>query len=345
VVVIGHSLYEDDLELAKAVPGIDLIFGTHSHRKQDLMRIEGTETYYIAPYQYLTYMSQVQFTFTGGELSDVTGELVRMSSDLPEDPDTAQKVAQMQADLEADPEYAALFESIGEASVELSTDGKESGESILGNFVMDIFRTEAAAHMALSTASSFRQPIPPGEILEEELRTALPYTNVIYNYDLNGAQVQELLDLSASYAGSDFFSQVSGVRFTITDGKAADVQVLNNPDDPASGYSALDPAATYKVATTNYQGLYASGYSDLFAQAEYVDTEIDVRDEVRSFIQENSPVTASLDGRLATGAAASPEAVPEAGGEPVGPLTVLLVGVIFVAAGLLQRRVTVDRAG
>jgi hypothetical protein len=137
---------------------------------------------------------------------------------------------------------------------------------------------------------------------------------------------------------------VVSVRFTIADGQAVDVQVLNNPDDPASGYSALDPAATYKVATTNYQGLYASGYKDLFAQAEYVDTAIDVRDEVRSFIQGNSPVTASLDGRLATGAPASPEAVPEAGGEPLGPLTVLLVGVVLVAAGLLQRRVTMDRA-
>ncbi|MGD9047959.1 MAG: bifunctional UDP-sugar hydrolase/5'-nucleotidase [Anaerolineae bacterium] len=345
VVVIGHSLYEDDLELAQAVPGIDLIFGTHSHRKQELMRIEGTDTYYIAPYQYLTYMSQVQFTFTDGELSDVSGELVRMSSDLPEDPAIAQQVAQMQADLEADPEYAALFESIGEAGVELSTEGKESSESLLGNFVMDIFRAQAGAHMALSTASSFRQPIPPGEILEEELRTALPYTNVIYVYDLTGAQVQELLDLSASYVGSDFFSQVSGVRFTIAGDQARDVQVLNNPDDPGSGYSALDPAATYNVATTNYQGLYASGYKDLFAQASYVDTAIDVRDEVRSFIQENSPVTASLDGRLATGAPTAPEEVPDTGGKPVGPLTVLLVGVILVAAGLLQRRTALCRAG
>ena len=68
-------------------------------------------------------MSQVQVTFTGGELSDVAGELVRMSSVLPEDPTTAQQVAQMQADLEADPEFAALFESIGEASVELDSVG------------------------------------------------------------------------------------------------------------------------------------------------------------------------------------------------------------------------------
>jgi 2',3'-cyclic-nucleotide 2'-phosphodiesterase (5'-nucleotidase family) len=31
IVMIGHALYEDDVALAQAVPGIDLIFGTHSH--------------------------------------------------------------------------------------------------------------------------------------------------------------------------------------------------------------------------------------------------------------------------------------------------------------------------
>ena len=166
---------------------------------------------------------------------------------------------------------------------------------------MDIFRDKAQSHMALSTSSSFRQPIPPGDILEEELRTALPYTNVIYVFEMTGAQVQELLDHSASNVGSDFFSQVSGVRFSIVDGKATDVQVLNDPADPASGYSALDPAATYKVATTNYQGLYAGGYKDIFAAATYEDTGIDVRERCATFIQANSPVTASLDGRISEG--------------------------------------------
>ncbi len=343
VVLIGHSLYEDDVELAQTVPGIDLIMGTHSHRKQDLTKIEGTDTYFIAPYQYLTYMNKVDLTFTGGELSDVGGGLVRMSADLPEDPETAQRVADMQAELEADPEYAPLFEAIGSASVELSTEGKEKSESVLGNFVMDIFRSEAAAHMALSTSSSFRQPIPPGDILEEDLRTALPYTNVIYVYEMTGAQVQELLDLSASYEGSDFFSQVAGTRFNIADGKATDVQLLNDPADAASGYSALDPAATYKVATTNYQGLYASGYKDLFADLAFEDTAIDVRDEVRNFIQANSPVSASLDGRITHGAA-SDEELPATGGQPLGPLAFLLLGGSLVGYGLWLRRGALKRA-
>lgn len=340
VVLIGHATYEDDLAIAQAVPGIDVIFGTHSHRKQELTQVPGSETVIISPYQYLTYISKVELTFTDGELSDVSGGLVRMDASLPEDPETAQKVAQMQVDLEADPEYAALFEPIGTASIELSNEGQDSGESLLGNFVMDIFRSEAQAHMAVSTASSFRQPIPPGTILEEDLRTALPYTNLILVFEMTGAQVQELLNYSASLSGSASFSQVSGVRFAIVDGQATDIQVLNDPADPAAGYSALDPAATYQVATTDYQGLIAGGYKDIFTQATYQETGIDVREKVRSTIQANSPVTAALDGRIAQGAATLPAALPETGGVKFVPLplAVFLLGAHLVVLGLLLRR-------
>jgi 5'-nucleotidase len=338
VIVIGHASYEDDLTLAESVSGIDVILGTHSHRKQELTQIPGTETFIISPYQYLTYVNKVELTFTDGELSDVSGSLVRMGASLPEDAETAQKVVQMQADLEADPEYASLFESIGTAAIELSNEGQNSGESLLGNFVMDIFRAEAGSHMAVSTASSFRQPIPPGEILEEDLRTALPYTNMILVFEMTGEQVQELLDYSASLSGSDSFSQVSGVRFGIAGGKATGVQILNDPVDPVSGYSALDPAATYQVATTDYQGLIASGYSDIFAQATHSETGIDVREKVRAFIQANSPVTAKLDGRIIQGTAAAE--LPETGAVPFGPPIVLLMGTSLVALGLLTRRKT-----
>src|SRR5438093_9496520 len=211
VVRIGAALYEDDLALARAVPEIDVIFGTHSHRREELTRIAGTKTVIISPFQYLTYVSKVELNFTDGELRDVSGGLVRVGNDLPQDPEVARQVARVHADLEADPQYAPLFRPIGAAGVELSTQGQVTGESLLGDFVTDSMRSAAQAHLALATASGFREPIPPGTVREETLRTALPYANRILIYAMTGAQVQNLLDYSVSRSGSDFFSQVSGV--------------------------------------------------------------------------------------------------------------------------------------
>jgi 5'-nucleotidase len=315
IVEIGHRFYEDDVKLAQAVPGIDLILGTHSHRKEDLKQIPGTNTWIISPFQYLEYVSRVELTFEGGKLAKVGGGLVRMSPDRPEAPDVAEQVATMQRDLEADPKYAARFEKLGQAAVEISDENISTGESVLGNWVLDTVRVAGEAHVALSTSSSFRASIPPGDITVEDYLTAVPYKNLVLVHELTGAQLQQLLDLSVSKRGTDSFSQVSGVRFTIKDGKAADVMVLMdpsgapplgaNPNNPAgtpattAAFEPLDPAKTYLVAATDFQARIAPGYSDLFKQAASVkDTGLIVNDLMMQTIRDSSPISAALDGRI-----------------------------------------------
>ena len=302
VVQIGHRSYEEDIKLAQDVPGIDVILGTHSHRKEDLTQILGTNTWIISPFQYLEYVSRVELTFEGGKLSTVGGGLVRMSPDRPEAPDIAEQVQAMQRDLEADPQYAARFERLGRAAVELSDENVSSGESVLGNWVLDTVRASARAQVALSTASSFRASIPPGDVTVEDYLTAVPYKNLVLVHEVSGAQLQRLLDLSASKHGTDSFSQASGVRYVVQAGKAAEVQVLAAPTgnlaDPGA-FVPLDPAATYLVATTDFQARIAPGYSDLFKQAASVtDTGIVVNDLMMETLRTADSVGAALDGRV-----------------------------------------------
>jgi 5'-nucleotidase/UDP-sugar diphosphatase len=343
VVLIGHELREDDIALAQAVPGIDIIFGTHSHRKEDLFKIPGTSTWMISPFQYATYVSKLELQFNNGVLSGVTGGLARMGADLQPEPRIAALVAPMQADLQADPKYAALFQPIGAAAVELSTDGQFTGEAVLGDFVMDIFRSAAQSNMALATASGFREPIPPGTILEEGFRAAMPYKNGVLVYTMTGAQIQDLLNLSVSRAGSDFFSQVAGVRFNIVNGQASNIQLLKDAANPAAGYSPLDRAATYTVATTDFQGKLAGGYKDIFAKATFRDTGIaDIRDVLRDYIKAHSPISATLDGRISSGApaaaAAAPAQLPNTGGNSWPDLVATLLGTCMIALGWQVRR-------
>jgi 5'-nucleotidase len=277
-------------------------------------------------------------------LAGVSGGLARLGSDLQPEPRIVAQVRQMQADLEADPKYAALFQPIGAAAGELSTAGQFTGGAVLGNFVMDIFRSAAQANMALATASGFREPIPPGTITEEGFRTAMPYRNRVLVYSMTGAQIQQLLDYSISRAGSDFFSQVSGVRFRIDGGRAADIQILTDPANHAAGYTALDPAATYSVATSDFQGKVAGGYKDIFAPASVRDPGIaDIRDNVRAYIKANSPVSARLDGRISSGATApspaeQPAQLPRTGGELPVATAIALIGGLLLALGWGARR-------
>jgi 5'-nucleotidase/UDP-sugar diphosphatase len=122
VVMIGHEHLDDDFALARAVPGIDIIFGTHSHLKRELMLIEGTSTWFISPFQYLAYISRVELVFQGHKIASINGHLVPVDARMPADKAIASRVETMQRDLEHDPQYAPLFETIGTLAKPISVD-------------------------------------------------------------------------------------------------------------------------------------------------------------------------------------------------------------------------------
>jgi 5'-nucleotidase len=292
VVLIGHESHEDDLALAQAVPGIDVIFGTHSHRKEELTRIPGTSTWTISPYQYLTYLSKVQVEVTDGRVTRVSGGLEPMSASLSSDMPIALKVARMQGDLEADPKYKPLFGVIGTASDDLSIEGIADRDAPLGDLVADVVREAAKADVALLTSSSFREAIPKGEVREETLRAALPYPNKVLVYAMPGALLAKLLETSAARRGSDAFCQVSGVLLDAPGGSLR-VRVAGS-DGPAP----LDPARVYRVAVSEFLALTSPVYAPLLAGAAHTDTGLEVRDLLRKSLRAGA-ASPRRDGRIA----------------------------------------------
>ncbi|HJS59729.1 MAG TPA: bifunctional UDP-sugar hydrolase/5'-nucleotidase [Vicinamibacteria bacterium] len=281
VVLIGHQTRAEDEALARAAPGIDVILGTHSHLRVPLDRIGGTQTYYVAPFQYLAYVAEVRLGFEGRPaappaLMSIGGGLLKMDRWRAEDPAARAEVERLQRDLER--RRPERFQVLGNLERALSDTGVTEGESELGNWATDRLRAAAGAHAFFSTASSFRAALPPGPLTLEGFLTALPYENEIVTGELSGALVNAWLDLVASRRGSDFFSQTGGVRYRLDGGRASDIEVLQDADDAAKGFAPLRPTATYRVATTDYQAFVALGYRELFAAAASVQrTGLDVQ--------------------------------------------------------------------
>lgn len=183
VVMIGHQDVEDDYALARAVPGIDVIFGSHSHLKRELTRIPETNTVYISPSQYLTYISRVEMTIADERVKSVRGGLVPVDASMPEDRTVARRVRRMQRELERDPRYRDLFTPIAGRDAPMSTEQ-------LAKFTVDLMRELADAEVAVSTTSTFRGPLPSGALTMEVLMSALPYENEIVVCTMRGAQLQ-----------------------------------------------------------------------------------------------------------------------------------------------------------
>jgi 5'-nucleotidase / UDP-sugar diphosphatase len=295
VVFIGHQAREDDEAMARAVPGIDLILGTHSHYKGALATIPGTRTAMISPYQYLAYVSDVTLEFDGGRLKRANGTLVPMSADKPPDPAVATDVARLQGEMVA--AHADRFRVIGRTESGLSDAGVSTGESPIGNWATEVLRRSAGAQAFMATASGFRGGLPSGEVTLEDFYAAIPYTNKVVVAELTGRQVLDLVALSVARTGSDGFSQQSGLRYRVANGRPVDVRILASGGQPEKGYVSVARENTYRIATSDYQARVAAGYKDLFAGARTLAaTDVDAH---RALLDElaRAPAAAALDGR------------------------------------------------
>jgi len=249
VVMIGHEHADDDYKLAAAVPGIDVILGTHTHLKRDLTLIPGTKTWFISPFQYLTYISEIELTFDKHRLTKVNGRLIPIDSSLKPDKEIERRVIDMQRSLEHDPSYRQLFVTIAKLPRPLEIDD-------LARFTVETMRDVTHADLAISTASSFRQALPAGPINQEMLQAALPYDNQIVVAQLTGDQLDKVLKLAA-------------------EGPASDARAFSTP------LATIDPSRTYTVAVTDYIANVATAYRDLFRNTKLMNTELRVRSEVR----------------------------------------------------------------
>jgi 5'-nucleotidase len=272
VILIGHQSREDDAALARAVPGIDLILGSHSHAKTEITTIPGTATRYLSPWHYLTYLAEARLVFEGGRLAAVEGRLVRMDETRPEDATVAARVAQLDGELRR--RRPERFARVGHALGELSDARLESETCALGAWVTESVRRAAAAHAFFMSAASFRRALPPGPLLFEDLYAALPYPNKVVVAELTGARLLELLAVSLERRGTSDYSQQSGLRYELRDGRAVSVRVLRDPARAEAGHVPIDPAATYRVATTDFQAGFLPGYRELFAASRPTALEV-----------------------------------------------------------------------
>ena len=265
VVLIGHQTREEDAALARAVRGIDVILGSHSHQKEELRQVPGTDTYVLSPYQYLTYLSEVRLRFREGRLVGVDGGLVKMDASRPEDPRTAAEVKRLRAALEADrPER---FVEVGRLTAPLRDDGVTTGEAEVGVWATEVWRRAVGAHAFFATASTFRGGLPAGPVAAEDFFGAFPYRNFLVTANMTGAQLKAWVELSESKRGTDSFSQMSGLRYTARQGRVEDLRVLVDPAAPERGDAPVESGRTYRVATTDFQAFTAAGYKEAWARA------------------------------------------------------------------------------
>lgn len=192
---------------------------------------------------------------------------------------------------------------LGATSAEFDTTRAtvRGGESAFANMLVDAMRKAVDADIAITNGGGIRagKTYTEGyEISRRDIIEELPFGNVTVMIKLTGEQIIAALEngVSAVEDGAGRFPHVSNMTFTADLTKPAGARI----SEVMIGGAAIDPAATYKVATNDYMGNGGDGYSVMKAGEVLIrpaDGQL-MANDLMVYIRENAPVAPAVEGRI-----------------------------------------------
>ena len=307
---------EGDVEMARAVKGIDLVVGGHTQNPAcmkaenvlDRAYVPGTEckpdrqngAWIVQAHEWGKYVGRADFEFRNGDFKLVQYTLIPVNlKKSVRAADGKTSMVPYTTEIAENKEMLAMlqpYQDFGQEKllVEIgSTDGRLEGDRavvrakpapmgiLIGRALMD----KTKADFAVVNAGGVRDSLPPGKLTYKDVLKVQPFGNTTVTVDLTGKEVMDYLNAAAKMSvGAGAFAQFSGVNLVITGGAVTSATIKGAP---------IDPAKTYRMAINNFMAAGGDGYPRLTAHPSFVDTGFVDADLLRAYITARSPLRAA----------------------------------------------------
>ena len=312
IIALGHVGYWRDMDLARAVDGVDVIVGGHSHTYLSsddpaaagpyptLVTSPAGETVLIVQaYQWSRYLGRLDVSFdAAGRLSSWHGAPILMDNKIPEEPGVAALVAKLN-----EPLHEIRNEVVGASVNALSNAICRNGECALGNLLADIMLWRTAgegSEIAIANGGGIRAGLPAGPVTRGDVLQVLPFGNTLATFGLHGRDVVKALEIGLARPGSGAFPQVAGLRYRWDASRPAGDRVRLVEVRGADGtYAPLDEARLYRLVSNNFLRRGGDGYDVLRDNAiDAYDFGPVLADSAVAYLAQRSPVSPQLEGRI-----------------------------------------------
>jgi len=301
VIAITHLDFAKDRALARKVRGIDVILGGHDHHALSayedgtLIVKAGSDAHFLAVVD-LEIEKKVK---KGKEKISVSPEWRFLSTaGIKPDAEMAKAVKSHEDRL-----GSALDQVIGKTAVEMDSrrDAVRTRETRIGNLITDALRADLSADVALFNGGGIRgnRVYDAGAALtRRDILSEMPFGNVNVLIEVSGKDLREAMENGLSGVGhkAGRFPQVSGAQITYDASAPEEMRIRAM----TVGGKALDPVATYKLATIGYLGHGGDGYSALTRGKMLIDTSGAklITTTVMDYITKAGTVSPKIEGRI-----------------------------------------------
>ena len=307
---------EGDVEMARAVKGIDLVVGGHTQNPAcmkaenvlDREYVPGTEcrpdrqngTWIVQAHEWGKYVGRADFEYRNGEFKLVKYALIPVNlKKSVRGADGKTTMVSYTSEIAENKEMLDLlkpFQEFGQAKLNIeigSTDARLEGDravvrarpASMGVLIGRALIDKTKADFAVVNAGGVRDSFAPGKLTYKDVLKVQPFGNTTVTVDLTGTEVMAYLNAVAKMSvGSGAFAQFAGIDLVIAGGSVSSAMIKGAP---------VDPSRIYRMVINNFVAAGGDGYPKLTGHKSFVDTGFVDADVLRAYITAKSPLKAA----------------------------------------------------
>lgn len=281
VIALDHQGYNRDLNMAEAVPDLDVVVGGHTHTFLDEPTMVD-DVVVTQDGQWAENLGVLKLTFERPaddpnarfELVDMQNQYLPLDPSLPQDDGLKAFIGDYEKRFDAE-----MGKVVCTASQDFPVDNVRLGENALADLICDAMRGATESDVVLFNGGNFRAPLAEGPVTFGNLYSVLPFDNFLVKVNVSGAKLKECLEYAGQQYGDGGFPQVSGMAVVYVDMKLAGVFTgpnlpaeftweYNDQGEPeaipviatAQGWQWLDDDDQLSMLTTDFLAIGGDGF-------------------------------------------------------------------------------------
>jgi 5'-nucleotidase len=315
IVALTHVGTPEDLRIAAAVPGIDVIVGGHSHTLFSNTvegapyayphMVEGPDGRQVPIVQagaYSKYLGHLTLTFDDdGNVTAAAGDTMVLDASVTPDEAVLARVQELAGPIE---ELKGRVVAEVADDIDGSRETCRAGECEMGNLVADAIldRTRGqGVTIALQNGGGLRASIAGGTVTKGDVLAVLPFQNTLSTFNIAGSGIVAALENGFSQVeeGAGRFPQVAGLKVTWDPTAEPGARVREVLVEDGGNWVPIDPEKVYAVATNNFMRNGGDGYAVLRDEGQNAyDYGPGLEDVVADYLAAQNDYTPYVDGRI-----------------------------------------------
>jgi 5'-nucleotidase/UDP-sugar diphosphatase len=281
--------HEHDIELAKSVPGVDLMITGHPHSGlSEPLNVNGTLI--VSTDAYTIELGKLELTYDKrrDKITSYKNHLNYLFDDeVPDDPQMVKVINKWNDKLKEITE-----EKVTKIPVAMTRSYGE--ESTMGDMVADaILNAYPESDLAITNSGGLRQDIDAGDVTVGELISAFPFPNTIIQLEMKGGDLRTIFEHGAGLTNG--ILQVSkGVEVVYDESKPVGSRIVVCKINGVP----LDDNKTYKVLTSNFLADGGDGFLAFKKTLSYKKTGVEILQAMIKYLKKFETYTPKIEGRM-----------------------------------------------